>query len=97
MHGKGLMRANTSKFKSRINNICHQEWNRENVKTPSSIRRNKTNTDDHPTIAVEGLSCLSTISNFIKEKSSKHNIEQQFINKSEHRIPTILSRSWVAA
>ena len=91
------MQSNTSKFKSRINNICRQECNRENVKITSSIRHNKTNTDDHPTIAVEDLSCLSTISNFIKEKISKHNIEQQFINKTEHGIPTILIRSWVAA
>ena len=96
MHGKDLMQSNTTKFKSRINNIRPQEWNRENVKTPSSIRRNKTNTDDHPTVVVEDLSCLSTISNFIKERTSKHNIERQFINKPEHGIPTILSRSWVA-
>ena len=96
MHGKDLMRANTSKFKSRINNICPQEWNRENFKIPSSIRRNKTNTDDHPPVVVEDLSYLLTISNFIKERSSKHNIERQFINKCEHVIPPILSRSWVA-
>lgn len=96
MHGKDLMRANTSKFKSRINNICPQEWNRENVKIPSGIRRNETNTDDHPTVVEVNFSHISTISNFIKERSSKHNIERQFINKPEHGIPTILSRSWVA-
>ena len=91
------MRANTSKFKIRINIIGAQECGRGNIKIPTGVRCNNTNTNYHPTFVEVNFSYLSTISNFIKEKSSKHNIEQQFINKSEHGIPTILSRSWVAA
>ena len=87
------MRANTSKFKSRINNHCPQEWDRGNVKIPSSIRRNKTNTNDHTTVVAEVFSCLSTISNFIKKRSSKHNIERQFIENPGNRIQTVLGRS----
>ena len=94
MHGKDLMQSNTSKVKNRINTICAQECDRGNVKILTSVRRN--NTNYHPTVVEVNFSCLSTISNFIKERSSKHNIERQFINKCEHVIPPILSRSWVA-
>ena len=90
------MQSNTSKFKKLTNNTFSLECIRGNIITPLGVECNKTTANHHPTVVVEDLSCLSTISNFIKERSSKHNIERQFINKPEHVIPTILSRSWVA-
>ena len=69
------------------------QWCRENIVVPLGVEKNEATGSQRLTVAIGNFSYLATIGDFIKQRAASAGLECQFINKPEHRIPTILSRS----